>query len=531
MDSLLCEHRSHIDLCIALLRQAGCMLPDAPLMVYPPDIFSSFLDIESVSAEEESILDLTSSLTEIELIGDAEFEEKTDEAILFLSSESCFPERSRTQDVIALHTMLHSTYGFSHTILFAFNDDHLVISFLSDSNKPIVSDWFEEVHYGDLIDLFLPTGFSFTSASSFYSDMVYGLGRPYYLLPESPEYIAYEIVPYIAPWLYEDSEGETVEEKCRLYYRERHRYKKEYGHDYVLYDPYSGQNSDPSILFYPLSHRPEYHPQPVLSVQELDTLRPLLTEDYYLVSEITEIYEKEYPNENGAKINRASLRALGFIGYNTCAVKAKWQSLTEYFEFLIHQDSILDLRYMPEKIVQNNTFTNLISSYCYRYDLIEFEPQQYIHIGKLNDVGLTIDSILSFRKSVEKFVPRGRVFTIESLRYQGFQHEIMDSPLSDYCLTRILLSNRIPFFSCRIGDARLLINGIGHCSVLDLVTQELQSQSAIDRYDLLLIGKEKYGLDLSRTRMLDSITKSNTLYYDKISEKIFISYEAYLDSI
>ena len=151
----------------------------------------------------------------------------------FFSINLLTTKHNRSQVACDLHTMIHPIVEADATIcLFRFNNE-MMLSFIGYGSHCILSDWYSlDDSNEQLVDKLNIANVSIRSGYEYFSDMVYSLARPYYLI--SPP-TAQELIPidFISS---ERLDGVDREELNQFIEHELAAPQCEYGEDYVEYD-------------------------------------------------------------------------------------------------------------------------------------------------------------------------------------------------------------------------------------------------------------------------------------------------------
>lgn len=265
-----------------------------------------------------------------------------------------------------------------------------------------------------------------------------------------------------------------------------------------------------------------------LSIIQRDRMKTILTRDFYTIQEIKQLYKREFSSSNDSLINPYTLKTLGFNVYSGYVVKNTYATAADYFRYLLTTKNTVDVRNISKSI--RKIYVSELYHLRSEYKIIEFSPSQYINIRKLNAVGVTVDDLIDYQKSVAVRYAIGEYFTVTSLRQDNFTHKIDDFGFDDWFYASVLRENR-ELFSCqRIGGTRIFLRGRSGANLGGMLTWLLKKCGKIYFYDLTDLLKNHYGVVLTKER-LRSIIDSTGLYYDSIMEAVYIDYETYFEEI
>jgi hypothetical protein len=263
-----------------------------------------------------------------------------------------------------------------------------------------------------------------------------------------------------------------------------------------------------------------------------DKLKIKLNGDFYLLSEIRDIYEKEFPQSDKSLLNPFSLKSIGFKVYSSYAVADKYNSATEYFNILLTREDVTNVELISSKVKEIIAYTAQLYKLKADYEIIEFSPNKYVNFRKLNEFGITKVALQQYCEDVIKFVGEGKYFTVFSLRDEGFSHELDDLGFEDWFYTSLLVENKEKFSYQRIGGNKVMIAGnfdIRFEEFLESIVFRQETLS-IEVKDLEDILRQQYNINIDTWKLIQTV-KDSSMYYDPISEKIFADYDTYYEVI
>ena len=271
---------------------------------------------------------------------------------------------------------------------------------------------------------------------------------------------------------------------------------------------------------------------PALPENQHQRLAQLLTEDIYTLSEVKQIYLREYPDGNLTFINSFTLKNLGFHVYTDYIVSNRFSNASDYFYRLLTENDLIDMRPIIKKGGQlsGNAFWNTLLTLKSRRDVIEYLPHQYIHIRRLNRNGVSVLDLEDYCASVAKRIRSGDYFTITSLQQDGFSHFLEETGFDEWFFSSILVEDTDHFSHYKIGKTRLFRRGQKAFSLIDFLQWMLEPVGKMDIFDLCELLEEHYNIHIDIYNLL-SIIRSSTLYYDGIMEAVYIDYDTYFEEV
>lgn len=261
-------------------------------------------------------------------------------------------------------------------------------------------------------------------------------------------------------------------------------------------------------------------------------LKTILNKDFYLLSELKNIFIKTFPNYNANEISPLSIKKLGFKVYSNYVISDKYASATEYFYSLLTEKDIVDINSIDNKIKEIIAFLSQLYKLKEDYTIIEFMQGKYINFRKLSAEQITKSDIEDYVDSVIEYVGSGKYFTMHSLIKSGFSHTLHDLGFEDWFYTSLLIERKLEISYRKVGGTKILYTGIGNFKLKDLIENFLfnTDELYVDIYELNEILWNTYGIKVSKQTILNSIYESE-MFYDQVSEKIYADYQVYYEEI
>lgn len=265
----------------------------------------------------------------------------------------------------------------------------------------------------------------------------------------------------------------------------------------------------------------------IMPESDLKILKDALIEDFYWKEDLEDIYNKFVGNANLKNLNSYNLGRLNYSMASTCIYSKKFQSLSDYIKHFLSQD-IVNMN-VNSKLRSLQTFYLYYSDFKNNLELIEFSPDMYISIHKLNSVNVNKDVLIEYQNKVKVFC-EDKYFTIYSLKSNGFKYDILDNlGFDDYFYSSILINNSSIQYR-KIQNTYLMKTGKEQFELSDFLIYIMGKLRKIDIYDLCDYIKTQYGLDINRYKIV-AITKECSLYYNQITEKVYIDYDEFYNEI
>ena len=200
---------------------------------------------------------------------------------------------------------------------------------------------------------------------------------------------------------------------------------KEYGYDERV------------IPFY-ISHLSEYYHQGMYSVghkemskERMEQFASVLEEDFYTFEELRQIYCDTFPYANKNDINSYNLKRMGFL-VNSNYVVRNYPSAAKFFEERLTENDTFHIGELRDRFASYGSYQMVLGNLKKNLEIVEYEPDRFIHFRKLEQGGMTKEMIAQFCEEVYEAAPEDDIFTIATLRRDGFEIELFDFGFEDF---------------------------------------------------------------------------------------------------
>lgn len=252
----------------------------------------------------------------------------------------------------------------------------------------------------------------------------------------------------------------------------------------------------------------------------LSRMKELLSNDSYTIAEIKSIFRREFPEESPEEINAYNLKELGFAVYSGYVIVNSYSNAREYFRAVLTENEITDLTGEWERFGRFPTFSQEVYALEDLRTITEYEPNRFIGIGKLNEMGVTKEDLDDFCRSVRDHAGRGEYFTVKSLLGSGFDSPLVHSGLREYFLSSVLASGEEGFPYQRMGGVKLFCSSGERPSLPAFLRSIVRGHGSILIADLENLLRDEYGIELPPYKLTELIKESGT-GYDPITRTAF----------
>ena len=271
---------------------------------------------------------------------------------------------------------------------------------------------------------------------------------------------------------------------------------------------------------------------PVLPAEQRQRMAELLTRDFYRMAEVRRIYRRAFPGANGACLNPFTLKSLGFRAYPDYIVSNRFPNISGYIHHLLTGNGIADMRSKSQDLATVKIYWRALAKLKSEREIVEFEPQQYITLKRLQASGVSAADLEDYCAAVSAWVRPGAYFTVASLRQDSFTHSLDDLGFGDWFYGSLLAEDPARFSYRRMGGTRVFRRGRDGVQQADFLRWllEAEERGRMDIYDLAELLEQRYGAVFQRHK-LQEVIHSSDLYYDAIMEAAYVDYDTYLEEI
>ena len=265
-----------------------------------------------------------------------------------------------------------------------------------------------------------------------------------------------------------------------------------------------------------------------LSREEFSKLKLNLMEEFYFIDDVKKIYLNLFPNGDVKKVNAYNIKQLGFKVNSNYLFSNQYTSADAFFRNLLTRNDRIDLTGNYSRLWNISSFFSVLKELREKFELFEYAPSQFIHYRRLEQAGITKSYLMEYIEDILQFV-NDEYFTIHSLRLKGYVHDLDQLGFDDWFYASLIRQD-VSIQYRRFKDGILLKKQVETISLSDFLEELLKTLKSIDVYDFIDWVRSKYGLELDRGRLLETI-KTTSLHYDSIMDKIYLNYETYYQEV
>ena len=257
----------------------------------------------------------------------------------------------------------------------------------------------------------------------------------------------------------------------------------------------------------------------------MSLLQKALTDDFYYISEVKEIYRNIIPNGDVEDVNSYNLRTMGFTVLSNYILQ-HYSSFEAYLVHVLTDAEIIDLKKYKKRFGSIVGFYNKMMELKRDLEIIEFEPDRAINIKKLEQSGVTKEQIRDYCDKAFDFVGQGRYLSANSIRESGFSHNLYELGFSDLFYANLLLSDERFSFAHIFGNL-ILYTGRESITITTFLENIIQQHGSIDMFDLINEMENVYGCSAVDRYDIVYKLKGTQVFYDNILDRMYASAELY----
>ena len=261
-----------------------------------------------------------------------------------------------------------------------------------------------------------------------------------------------------------------------------------------------------------------------MSDEHMKLLKTELTEDFYYIKEIREIYRRIVPDADESLISSFNLTRMGFQVNSDYAVQ-NYLSAAKYFEHLLTANDIVHTLPFSGRYSNTEQYYVVLKKLRNTLQIIEYEPHNYIHISRLNRLNVTETELRQYCTDVFNHAEEDSYFTVESIRKNGFVSELDRLGFEPRFYASVLRTDN-RFQSNELGGTVLFYKGDVKPELKTFLVNMISRMESAVLDDFLELAEEKFGMKLDRDRVKYAVSDTG-LYYDSIMGTIYRDYDTY----
>lgn len=263
-----------------------------------------------------------------------------------------------------------------------------------------------------------------------------------------------------------------------------------------------------------------------LSSKQFERLKRSLRRKWYFKEEIEKLFKGVIGENYRLYFSLQSLSALGYRVTNGFVYSNEFSSVTKCFEseFLKQPTFTVD-----DRLWKDHQIYLMLTDNAEKFEIVEYSPQKYITIKALKEHDVHKKDLRAYMDAVCSFVTDESYFTLTSIANAGFTSPLDELGFDDTFYYSILKQSK-KINGKAVAGKHIFRKSKEDATLHDFLEYIVSDTGSIDIYDLTMLLFEKYGMDIEAA-YIKMLVKPTSLYYDKISEKVFPDYETYIKEI
>ncbi|MCI5583094.1 MAG: hypothetical protein MR357_05215 [Anaeroplasma sp.] len=247
----------------------------------------------------------------------------------------------------------------------------------------------------------------------------------------------------------------------------------------------------------------------------INQLKRHMIKDVYFFEDIIDICERNNIKYSSNIFSKYTLKQLGYTANGSYMYKNDYSSFKAYIETNYFTGDFENLNNVDSRIIRLIVFNAFYLNKIKSLEFIEYKYKEFISIEKLKSYGITRNDIDDFIKSVEKFVDKDLVFTVDYLKNIGFKHKLFTFGFDSIFYDSILFnSDTFKFNRSGVRESVFVNkNSINEPTVANIINQIMGDKTSIKLEELIDLYK-KYGKSTNLVTHYYNVIYNTNLKYD-----------------
>ncbi|MFI3170179.1 MAG: hypothetical protein R3Y06_09570 [Faecalibacterium sp.] len=264
----------------------------------------------------------------------------------------------------------------------------------------------------------------------------------------------------------------------------------------------------------------------VITEKQLVALTNKLKNPWYYTAEVEQIFKRQVKNLYKEYMSTQNLLQLGYKKTSVIVYASQYASLDDCLDKTEWSGETF---HVADELWAIPQIYSALQKRAVSWSIIEYAPQTYIRLSALKRNGIHKKHLTAFVSDILSKVHDETYFTMKSLQKEGISSTLDELGFEDTFYYSILKqSNRLS--GRKIAGTYLFRKSKKDATVSDFIEYLLSELRSIDLFDLSELVADKYGISLTPV-YIRTVIGDSTMYYDTISEKIFIDYNEYFKEI
>ena len=263
-----------------------------------------------------------------------------------------------------------------------------------------------------------------------------------------------------------------------------------------------------------------------LTMEEIETLRYLLPQEFYWKKDIIDICKSKYTSFDFNKLSYNNLKKIGFTVNGSYVIKSPMTALDYFKKELLKKDRFAISEF--KKYIYLQIYEEVFMELRRSLQIIEFENGEFVNIRRLIQLGITKEELVEECSKAFEFAinnVKGDYFSIHALRNLNYAFKFDALGFKDKFIESLL----------KFGARTSWVSLDGKCvfrkdkkpfSMSMLVRNIIKDNGCISMNNLLQQIKDNYGVKLDSFDIKVSI-KDSPIYLDVITNNLYEDHQLY----
>lgn len=260
--------------------------------------------------------------------------------------------------------------------------------------------------------------------------------------------------------------------------------------------------------------------------KQFSKLSGQLKEEWYFSEKVEILFKRRVGKLYDKYMSTNNLALLGYRETSAIIYSNKYDSLEECLEKTDWSSNTFQVSDELWAIPQVNA---IIQRKVMNLQIIEYAPQQFIRLGYLKKNGIHKKDLYSFIEAVHQRVEDESYFTLKSLKEEGRDLPLENLGFGDVFYYSILKKSK-KVQSRKVAETYLFRKSRKPATLADFYEYLISNLRSIDLFDFAELLSDKYGISINPTYIRNTINGTQ-MYYDTISEKIYLDYDEYFEEV
>lgn len=262
--------------------------------------------------------------------------------------------------------------------------------------------------------------------------------------------------------------------------------------------------------------------QPRLSLSDFNTMKSLLTEDFYFWSDLARLFSNVNGEDKIELLNSVNIQELGFRMYSQYVIRNTFITADAYFGYLLKRAPLFSLDDFVPGMRSVQAFRNALNDLRDSLDVIEISKDKFVSYSYFNS------SIANCDKDTLKIIGQRLVELKEGELYSISADMVSDqiNPIIDRINTIYFYNSLIRvqegFKSAIIGDACVVSNGNKEPNTRDVFMKILKDNGSMSFDDLIEFSIEEYRIQVNRQKIINLLNNTDGISLDLHTKTICV---------